>query len=256
MNQANEFYPPHAAMIESLFEEINLAKKNEADSCRGNVVMPEPLAENDSEASFLAALPVIRKILSRKIAFPNQSDSSDVFQGIVLRLWNWRTKFCEKSWRMSPSEWESFATKTTYNEINRYYSSSSKNKKFVSLDEATEIASPNSVAGETSAEIESLARFVWQGVCRLTLRQRRAYLLQDRYAVTYFLLGGVADQELATVLDMTDEDWLGIKAQMPLSDLQISEYSGANNRSSEPDARLVKKARHEARAKLQAILSR
>jgi hypothetical protein len=69
------------------------------------------------------------------------------------------------------------------------------------------------------------------------------------------LLGGVADKELATVLEITDEDWLEIKVQMPLSDLQISEFSG-NNRSPKPDARRVKKARHEARAKLQTILSR
>jgi DNA-directed RNA polymerase specialized sigma24 family protein len=241
-------------MIESLFEEINLAKQNEPEE-RGGGVMPESLPENDSEASLLAALPVVQKIIRRKIAFSHYSDSSDIFQGIVLRLWNWRSKFREKSARMSPTEWESFAARTAYNEINRYYSSSSKNKKFVSLDEATEIASPNSVAGETRAEIESLARFVWQGVCQLTLRQRRAYLLQDRYAVTYFLLGGVADKELATVLDMREEDWLKIKVQIPLTDLQISEYSGSN-RSPKPDARLVKKARHEARAKLQTILRR
>ena len=243
-------------MIESLFEEINLAKQNEPEERGGGGVMPESLAENDSEASLLAALPVVQKIIRRKIAFSHYSDSSDIFQGIVLRLWNWRSKFREKSARMSPTEWESFAARTAYNEINRYYSSSSKNKKFVSLDEAAEVASTNSVAGETGAEIESLARFVWQGVCRLTLRQRRAYLLQDRHAVTYFLLGGVADKELATVLDITNEDWLEIKAQMPLTELQISEFSGGNNRSPKPDARSVKKARHEARAKLRAILSR
>lgn len=252
-----ESYPPHAAMIESLFEEINLAKQNEPEERGGgDGVMPKSLAENDSESSLLAALPVVQKIIRRKIAFSHYSDSTDIFQGIVLRLWNWRSKFREKSARMSPTEWESFAARTAYNEINRYYSSSSKNKKFVSLDEATEIASPNSVAGETGAEIESLARFVWQGICQLTLRQRRALLLQDRRVVINLLLGGIADKELATVLDITDEDWLEVKVQMPLSDLQISEFSKSNKRSPKPDARSIKKARHEARARLRRILSK
>lgn len=240
-------------MIESLFEEINLARQNEPEERGGGDVISESLAENDSEASLLAALPVIQKIIRRKIAFSQQSDSSDIFQGIVLRLWNWRNKFREKSAKMSPGEWESFAARTAYNEINRYFSST--NKKFVSLDEASEVASSSSIAGETDAEIESLARFVWQGICHLTLRQRRALLLQDRRSVISFLQGGINDKELATLLDMTDEVWLEIKVQMPLSDLQISEFSG-NNRSPELNARSVKKARYEARAKLRTIISK
>ena len=174
-------------MIESLFEEVNLAKQNEPERRGDGGVMPESFAENDSEASLLAALPMIQKILRRKIAFSHHSDSSDIFQGIVLRLWNWRNKFSEKSARMSPGEWESFAARTAYNEINRYFSS--KNKKFVSLDEASELASSGSIAGETDAEIESLARFVWQGICQLTLRQRRALLLHDRRISRLFSSG-------------------------------------------------------------------
>ncbi|HLM62119.1 MAG TPA: sigma-70 family RNA polymerase sigma factor [Pyrinomonadaceae bacterium] len=242
-------------MSESLFEEINLTNQNEPEERGGGGdVLPESLAENDSEASLLAALPVIRKIIRRKIAFPHQSDSSDIFQGIVLRLWNWRNKFREKSARMSPTEWESFAARTAYNEINRYFSS--KKRELVSLDEASEFASSDSVTGETDAEIESLARFVWQGICRLTLRQRQALLLQDQRLVISLLQGGILDKELATVLDITDGDWLEIKVQMPLSDLQISEFSNGNNRSPKPDARWVKKARYEARAKLRTIISK
>ncbi len=241
-------------MIESVFEEINLAKKSEPEERGDGGVMPELSAENDSEASLLAALPVIQKIIRRKITFPDHSDSSDIFQGIFLRLWNWRNKFREESRRMSPTEWESFAARTAYNEINRYFSS--KNKKFVSLDEAREVASTNSMAGETNAEIESLARLIWQGICQLTLRQRRALLLQDRLSLMYLFLGGFGDQELATVLELTEEAWLEIKVKLPLSDLQISKFFGGGSRAPELNARSVKKARHEARIKLRTILNK
>ncbi len=240
-------------MIESLFEELNLAKQNEPDG-RDVDAIPEPLAENDSEASFLAALPVIQKIIRRKIAFSQQSDSLDIFQEIVLRLWNWRSKFREKSARMSSGEWESFAARTTYNEINRCFSSK---KKIVSLDEASEVASSDSIAGETGAEIESLARSIWQGICRLTLRQRRALLLHDQRSIIYLLMGGISDEELTTALEFTDEDWLEVKARLSSSDLQKSEFSGSNNRNNAAsNAGSIKKARHDARAKLRTIISK
>jgi DNA-directed RNA polymerase specialized sigma24 family protein len=90
---------------------------------------------------------VVQKIVRRKIAFSDGSESSDMVQGIALRLWKWRDKFREKSEEMSPEEWQSFAARTAYNEINRYFSS--KNKKLVSLDEASEVAVSDSIAGET-----------------------------------------------------------------------------------------------------------
>lgn len=240
-------------MIDSLFEEVNLVERGEQNVDDGDMDL-DLSAKEDSEASFLAAMPVIHSIIRRKIAFSHQTDSSDIFQEIVLRLWSWRNRFRQKSSRMSPTEWRAFAAKTAYNEINRYFSSK---KKFVSLDEVSKVSSSGSIAGETGAEIESLARSIWQGIRRLTLRQRRALLLHDQRSIIYLLTGGISDEELAKALEFTDEDWLEVKARLSSSDLQTSEFSGCRNRNNVTlNAGSVKKARHDARAKLRTIISK
>ena len=123
-------------MIGSLFENLQPIPKN-GDK---NSELTEDLSyDADSDDYLLTALPVVQKIVCRKTVFSWQSEASDLVQGIALRLLNWRNRNQEKSEKMSPDEWQSFAAKTAYNEINRHYSDNSK-IKVVPLDSAQECA--------------------------------------------------------------------------------------------------------------------
>lgn len=238
------------AVIESLFKELLPLPKNETGERDEIADSPAP---DDSENSFLAALTVVQKIVRRKVAFSDHAESSDMVQGIALRLWKWREKFREKSEAMSPDEWQSFAARAAYNEINRHFSG--KFTQLVPLDEALEVVESKSATGESEVEIGSLVQFIWQDICRMTVRQRRALLLHSQQLIVYFLWSGINDKKLAAALDLTDEKWMKVKIEMPLSDARIAELSDDKNRTSEPNVRSIKKARHEARAKLRAFIN-
>lgn len=112
-------------MIGSLFENLQPIPKTEDKNSQNT----EDLSyDADSDDYLLTALPVVQKIVRRKTSFSWQSEASDLVQGVLLRLLNWRKRNQEKSEKMSPDEWQSFAAKTAYNEINRHYSDNSKIK--------------------------------------------------------------------------------------------------------------------------------
>jgi hypothetical protein len=218
----------------------------------------EPSHKENSENSFLAALPVVRKIVRRRLASFGQTEAPDLEQGIVLRLLNWREKYHEKSEEMSPGEWESFAARTAYNETNRHFS---KSAAHLPLDEASAIESSNSVVGESDAEFKSLAQFVWQETCQLSLRQRRALLLHSRKLIVYFLKAGVSEEELAQSLALTEGEWREIESKLPLSDTEIARFFGGSSSNGEhlnleSAINSIKKARHEARCKLRLLTNK
>ena len=81
-------------MIESLFEELSSRQKNKSDTKDKISESPD---QKHSENKFLNALPVVQKIVRRKIFFSSPSDASDLVQSIALRLWKWREKYSEKA---------------------------------------------------------------------------------------------------------------------------------------------------------------
>lgn len=207
----------------------------------------------NSDDNLLTALPVVQKIVRRKTVFSWQSEASDLVQGVLLRLLNWRNKHQEKSDKMSPGEWQSFAAKTAYNEINRHYSDNSK-KTIVPLDSVEADAKEN-VEGQSETEVLSLVSEVWRETCNLSLRQRRALLLGSQELVVYFLKIGVTDEELAVALSLTTEEWMRVKERLPLLDIQIAKIikEKGNQTSVEAIAKSIKKARHEARLKMRRV---
>lgn len=222
----------------------------------------KPSPQINSENSFLAALHVVRKIVRRRFSVSEQpEDASDLEQGIVLRLLNWKEKYRERSEKMSEGDWESFAARTAYNETNRHFSKKALSATEMPLDAAREIASSQPIAGDSRAELQSLAAFVWQEICRESLRQRRALLLQSRRLIVYLLTGGVRDEELARSLELTLDEWLEIKIRLPLSDASIARIVGGgdtddNQRDIESAIKSIKKARHKARGKLRNLTNR
>lgn len=236
-------------MIESLIEEISPTSIAVDDRSKS------PSAPKNSERSLLDALSIVQLILGRRrISFP-YSDVSDLAQGIALRLWRWRNKNVEKSESMSDEDWASYAAKTAYNEVNRHLSKSARTS--VPLDVAEYIAE-SSVEGETETEVISLIRSVWQEVCGLSLRQRRALLLHSQELAIYFLQSGISEQNMARILEFSVREWNDIRRRIPLSDVQIAELTKEpdEQRSVAAIVGAIKKARYDARKKLEGVGSK
>lgn len=238
-------------MIGSLFKELSPISNDETEVSE----LTEDLSfQTDSDDSLLASLPVVQKIVRRKITLPWHSETSDLVQGIVLRLLKWRDKYREKSAEMSPDDWQSFAAQTTYNEINRHFAKNQRTT-VVPIETVEEIASPEVIEGTSSTEVCSLARIVWQEICSFSLRQRRALLLADQDIIINFLACGINDEELAENLNLSMEEWGIIKEKLPLKNFQIAELikESGNQNSIESITNSIKKARHEARVKVRRL---
>jgi hypothetical protein len=243
-------------MIEPFWDALRRLSKSE-NSQSDSVEVPS--YEKNSENAFLAALPVVQRIVRRRLAASGQADAAaDLEQGIVLRLLVWREKNHEKSEQMSEDDWQSFAARTAYNETNRHFSKSG-DAGHLPLDAASEIESPQPLAGDSKAEFRSLVRFVWQETCHLSLRRRRSLLLRSRKLVVYLLTSGITDEELAQSLELAMDEWLEIKIKLPLPDAETARFigeSGGENRNPESAIKSTKKARHEARARLRKLTNK
>lgn len=237
-------------MIESLLEDLTLQQNDESGEENEFSESPD---QNYSETLFLSSLSIVDKIVGRRNLLALQSDASDIVQTVALRLWKWREKYSEKSAEMSPDEWKSFTARTAYNEINRYFSTRTLSQ--VSLENAANVVGQESAEGQTETEVFSLIQLVWQEICRLTVRQRRALLLHSQELIIYLLLAGISDEDLAKVLSFTMDEWTEIKTRLPLSDAQIAEASATKEKQENNGLKTksIKKARHEARLKLRRL---
>ena len=140
-----------------------------------------------------------------------------------------------------------------YNELNRHLVNDGKNLATISIDNV-EVYEP-SFEGRTKFEVFSLIRLFWQQICQLSLRQRRALLLHSQELVVYFMQSGITDRDFAEILGLGNSEWNEIRDRLPLSDIRISEISvrGDRPRKARSTARSIKKARYEARAKLEGL---
>jgi DNA-directed RNA polymerase specialized sigma24 family protein len=231
-------------MIESFLEELPQGDEATADTTLNDVA---------SERSLLRVLPIVRRIVLQRRSSSDPANAPDLIQEISLRLWRWRSKYKDRSEKMSASEWSSFAAKAAYNELNRRPANGGKHITDVSI-ETPEFSEP-SVEGRTEAEVFSLIRQVWQQICELSVRQRRALLLHSQELIVYFMQSRIADRELAGTLELSDTEWNDIRNRLPLSDLQIAEIisKDGHRRKNNSALRSIKKARYEARKKLEGL---
>lgn len=230
-------------MIDSLLEE--LPQRNGCDEQTANRTSHAGRAP--SEYSILAALPIVHRIVARRRSRLDPDDKSDLVQEVTLRIWRWRTKYQDKSEKMSGEDWNSFTARTAYNEVNRQLSRDGRQLR-LSLDEVSEIEEP-SVEGQTDAEVFSLIEQVWQATCKLSLRQRRSLLLHSQELIIYLLQIGITEKQLATALDFSEKDWNDVCDRLPMTDAEIAERT-------EGTAGSIKKARYEARVKLEGSIRR
>ena len=218
----------------------------------------EPSFQKTSEDSFLAALPVVRKIVRRRFSVPFQpaADAADLEQGIILRLLDWRKKHDKKSEKMTEDEWKSFAARAAYNEINRLFTEGIY-VETIPLEDINEIADKKAVEGSAGVEIYSLVNRFWQEICNLSLRQRRSLLFHSQELIIHLLESGISDGDLARALEVTEDEWSRILDELPLSDFQIAALSrvesNGDGKNIESIAKSIKKARYEARGRLQKL---
>lgn len=230
-------------MIDSLLEELShqgaIEDDQPASTSHASTAPP-------TESPFLAAIPIVQRIVRRRRSQMNSTNASDLVQEIALRLWRWTTNHHEKSERMSDDEWRAFAARTAYNELSRSLSRERKPIANIDPDDVSAIET-TPVEGQTEIEVVSLIRLVWQEICLLSLRQRRSLLLHSQELTIYFLQIGITEKELAEILDMTESDWNDICGRLPLTDAEIAERT-------EGTAGSIKKARYEARVKLEGSI--
>ncbi len=238
-------------MIGSLFNDL---QPIEPDDSEISETAEDLSYGTDSDDSLVASLPLVKKIVRRKSIVGWQSDAADIVQAIALRLLKWRGNNQEKSEEMSPDEWQSFAARTAFNEINRQ-NSNKLSVKEVPLEDVSEIVTAESVEGQSEAELQSLTRIVWQKICSLTLRQRYALLLHNRQVLINLMQGGITDEEFAASLEMPLEDWLELREQIRLPDNKIAElvFERRGGKSLQSLEKSIKKARYEARAQLRRV---
>lgn len=228
-------------MIDSLLEE--LPQRNGCDEQTANRTSHAGSAP--SEYSILAALPIVHRIVARRRSRLDPDDKSDLVQEVTLRIWRWRTKYQDKSEKMSGEDWNSFTARTAYNEVNRQLSRDGRQLR-LSLDDVSEIEEP-SVEGQTDTEVFSLIEQVWQATCKLSLRQRRSLLLHSQELIIYFLQIGITGKQLAERLDFSEKDWNDVCDRLPMTDAEIAERT-------EGTAGSIKKARYEARVRLEGSI--
>jgi len=242
-------------MIGSLFNELQPIEPDDSE----NSERAEDLCyEADGDDTLIVSLGVAQKIVRRQGVAFWQSEASDILQSVALRLLKWRDKYREKSKEMSPEEWKSFAARAAYNEINRHYKNNSPAAD-VPLDSVSEPVAADCLQGQSEIEVCSLALEVWQKICSLSLRQRQALLFGSHELVLYLLQVGVTDDELAENLDLTIDEWMRVKEKLPLKNIQIAQVLkqlGGNQNSIEAISRSIKKARHEARAKVRRAVEK
>ena len=230
-------------MIDSLLEEL---------SHQGAIEDNQPASTSHAssapttESPFLAAIPIVQRIVQRRRSQMNSANASDLVQEVALRLWRWTTNHHEKSESMSDDEWRAFAARTAYNEVSRSLSRERTPIANIDTDDVSAIET-TLVEGQTEIEVVSLIRLVWQGICGLSLRQRRALLLHSQELIIYFLQTGITEKQLTETLDLSEKDWIDVCDRLPMTDAEIAERT-------EGTAGSIKKARYEARVKLEGSI--
>jgi len=221
----------------------------------GNVPSPdaEVKPKHSNEGFIREAFNLIKLITSGQRTSLPASDIPDVVQDTSLRLWKWHIKFQERSNGMSPDEWRSFTARSTYNEINRSKTKLSRMNE-VPLELVHEFEAKAQDA-ESNLEMKELVRKVWQGICNLSLYQRRALLLHSAETLIYLMQFGISESRIASELSFDFETWKVLSTQMPLTDMEIAKLVNGNGNPSEIETsvRNIKKARYDARKRLEKL---
>ena len=205
----------------------------------------------EQEKYLLETVPLIRRIVGRKLHRSFISASDDISQKVFLKLWKWISKSKKE---LTSEEWQKLANTATQNEIKTFYSHKS-NQEILSIDDEEAIREDGFafVEGDTELEVNSLAVSAWDEIKNLSFRQKYALLLQKQELIFYLVASKCCQtDEVALHLQLSNERFLEIFQLLPLPDEKISEiYFEVTNEKL--TTKQIWEARSKARTKLYKI---
>jgi DNA-directed RNA polymerase specialized sigma24 family protein len=206
----------------------------------------------DQEQYLLETVPLIRRIVGRKLLNIYSASRDDVSQRVFLKLWKWVSKSKRE---LTNEEWQKLANTATQNEIKTFFSHKS-NKESLSIEDQDTYhkAGVVTIEGDSEREVNSLAISVWRDIKDLSLRQKYALLLQKQELIFYLVASKCCQiDEVAHHLQMSKEKFLEIYQLLPLSDERISEIYFEVSQE-KLTTKQVWEARSKARTKLSKVL--
>jgi DNA-directed RNA polymerase specialized sigma24 family protein len=211
-----------------------------------------PEIPTEQEKYLLETVPLIRKIIGRKLNFFHSSSADDIGQKVFLKLWKWISKSKKE---LTNEEWQKLANTATQNEIKTFYSRKA-NKEILSIDNGEAVYGDKSafVEGDTELELNSLASLAWDEIKKLSLRQKYALFLQKQELILYLVASKCCKiSVIAEHLQMSEEKFLQVFQLLPLSDEKISEifFEITNEKLT---TKQIWEARSKARTKLSNVL--
>jgi DNA-directed RNA polymerase specialized sigma24 family protein len=211
-----------------------------------------PDIPREQEQYLLETVPLIRRIINRKLNRSFVSAADDISQKVFLKLWKWISRSKKE---LTGEEWQKLANTATQNEIKTFYSHKS-NKEVLSIDDEDSIREDGLafLEGDTELEVNSLAVSSWKEIKNLSLRQKYALLLQKQELIFYLVASKCCQiDEVAEHLQVSNERFLQIFQLLPLSDEKISEifFEVTNEKLT---TKQIWEARSKARTKLYKVL--
>jgi hypothetical protein len=201
----------------------------------------------------------VHKVISRKLGRKYQNALEDIKQRVFLKLWHWKRERSERN--LSAEEWHKLAHVVANHEVidffrkkdNRHIPFSQMGEEI--QKEVLSIESPDTLIGNSLAEIHSMLALVWIAAQNLTVRQKYAYFLQFRDFIIEFMTAGCCSiEELAEYFEVSRAELAEIINNLPLSDEQMARR--LEIKFSAGDGQIQPKQIWEARSKAKAKLAR
>jgi DNA-directed RNA polymerase specialized sigma24 family protein len=206
----------------------------------------------EQEQYLLETVPLIRRIVGRKLLNFYSASTDDVSQRVFLKLWKWISKSKKE---LTREEWQKLANTAAQNEIKTFFSHKS-NRESLSIEDQDAIhkAGYATLEGDSEREVNSLAISVWKDIKDLSLRQKYALLLQKQELIFYLVASKCCQiDEVAHHLQISKEKFIEIYQLLPLSDERISEIYFEVSKE-KLTTKQVWEARSKARTKLSKVL--
>jgi DNA-directed RNA polymerase specialized sigma24 family protein len=151
----------------------------------------------------------VDKLLRRRVSKP--ADAEDIAQNVFQRSWQWAER---QENTLSLDDWKRLIAKISFNEINRFYA---KKSEALLDDFATE---ENPVEIEDSSMNPQFILEIAEELRGLPFRQRLSIVLHEAEILPYLRII-LSDAEIAQILEISEQTFLKLMPEIPLSETQI-----------------------------------
>jgi hypothetical protein len=176
---------------------------------------------------FLSTFPLVRKVINRYRCARPDLDPDDLAQDVMLGLLIWKRNRPQQDYLLT--EWLKIAHRAARNRA--FKASPARAVTIVPQSLADEAAAAGKkslsahLEGNTDMELHQLIDRIWKVIRTQSFIENYALLLKKSELSSYLLqyrAGGF--EQMAVLLQLTDDELKWIFGQIPLSDLDISEF--------------------------------